>query len=182
MDLLDIPPARSLNPSTRSQHLRMLQHEVRSPSDACHQIGRRWWVVGGLTAGATMCIAAAVVLQAGPATDQSLVRCHSMQEVTDGPKFNGTSVAEATPGSGAPIPMVRALEACEDLWRQGVILEGAGGAHPPVLVPLPAPSLVGCLARDGVAEVFPTDTAGDGLCARLGLAELSTVGGGDGAG
>ncbi|CCH77550.1 hypothetical protein BN12_200046 [Nostocoides japonicum T1-X7] len=170
MRRLDLPPTRSFA-GPRAEAIEHLLYEVVASRARPRRSRRRMVaaIAGVGLAGAGVAVARTVL---APAADDSLVRCHSTVQVGRGDDFAGTSVASAVPGGG-PVPMDHAVEACRDLWQQGlrrgsdrVGSPGAGGSRT-------VPPLVGCVDTDGVAAVFPGDP---GLCPTLGLRSLRTGG------
>lgn len=175
MDVVEVPAERRIPQAVMERHLAVLRFERLEPTRSAERRRTRW-LAGGLVAGTAIYVAgAAVVLDSGPATNQSVVRCHSTLEPSDGDSFAGSTVARlASPGG--PVPIEDALAACEDLWRQGVLIEGARNAQAPSGRSHSVPRLVGCVGRDGVAEIFPVSTEDGTWCASIGLGELISAG------
>lgn len=174
MRSLDLPPTRSFA-GPRAEAIEHLLYEVAASSARPRRSRRRMVaaMAGVGLAGAAVAGVAVARTVLAPAADPSLVRCHSTMQVGRGDDFAGTSLASAVPGGG-PVPMDHAVEACRDLWQQGLLRRGsdrvgspgAGGSRT-------VPPLVGCVDTDGVAAVFPGDP---GLCPTLGLRSLRTGG------
>lgn len=167
-----VPPARDYTGARKAATQHMLTEMIvgaRTP--AAHRRRTVAWLTGMAIAGGAVAGAAVATNAFAPAADRSLARCHSTADLGRGDNFAGTSVAAAD--ANGIVTIDHAVQSCADLWRQGILTEGAdqigepspgGGAR--------IPPLVGCVDSDGFAAVFPGD---DGLCARLGLASLVEV-------
>lgn len=161
-----LPPPREYAPTRLEAEVLMLEGLAgRAPRK---RFARRWMVAGGFTAAGVA--AAGVALATGTfstAEDRSLVRCYTTTELGRGDDFSGTSMSVGD--NHGLVPVERALEACGDLWRQGVLTRGAAQPSGPRPTDVPVPELVGCVDPDGFAAVFP---GGGGLCTSLGLPAL----------
>ncbi|MGL5928545.1 MAG: hypothetical protein ACRCY8_06385 [Dermatophilaceae bacterium] len=174
MDVLTPPPLREF-PREREAALADLLRDLADgrtrPSATTGVSRRRAWVAGGVAAAGVAAAGAAVVSGTfSTAQDRSLVRCHTTTDLGSSEEFDGTSVAAAD--ADGVVTLDRAVEACADLWRQGVLTADTAQPNAPSTPDAAVPDLVGCVDPDGVAAVFP---GRDGLCASLGLDSLVEV-------
>lgn len=173
MNLRDVPDERDIPAARAAADKAMLSAIAAQPAHPA----RKAAIVGGtvVIAGA---LAAGGVLASGSGepSNRGLVQCHTTLVAGEGDEFDGTTVARAQgartgdPGSG-PVSIDDAIAACADLYRQGVLTVGSTNAQGPD--PASAgrvPPLVGCVTRDGVAAVFPSDSGA--LCSSLGMRSL----------
>ncbi|MGL5867103.1 MAG: hypothetical protein ACRCYX_14770 [Dermatophilaceae bacterium] len=176
MDALTPPPPREFprhREAALAEVLRDLAERPALPPAHVAVPRRPAWVVGGVAAAGVAVAGAAVVSGTfSEAQDRSLVRCHSTTELGSAEEFDGTAVAAAD--AGGVVTLDRAVDACADLWRQGVLAANAAQPNPPggLEVNAVVPDLVGCVDPDGVAAVFPGQV---GLCESLGLDSLLEV-------
>ncbi|MGL4745074.1 MAG: hypothetical protein ACRCXL_11885, partial [Dermatophilaceae bacterium] len=188
MDVLTPPPLRDF-PQEREAAIAELLGDLaegRARRQVIPDIRRRTWIVGGVAAAGVAVAGGAVVSGTfSTAPDRSLVRCHTTTDLGRSEEFDGTSVAAAD--ADGVVTLDRAVAACADLWRQGVLTADAAqpdGPGEPGAPDAVVPDLVGCVDPDGFAAVFP---GRDGLCVNLGLDSLVEVnpdgsGGGGGGG
>ncbi|MGL5817188.1 MAG: hypothetical protein ACRCYR_06475 [Phycicoccus sp.] len=173
MDVLTPPPLHEF-PREREAAIAELLRDLAEGSAgprAAAAARRRTWVAGGVAAAGVAVAGAAVVSGTfSAAQDRSLVRCHTTTELGDAEDFDGTSVAAAD--ADGVVTLDRAVEACADLWRQGVLTADTAQPNSPGGPDAVVPDLVGCVDADGFAAVFP---GRDGLCASLGLDSLVEV-------
>ncbi|MGL5864056.1 MAG: hypothetical protein ACRCY9_22665 [Phycicoccus sp.] len=174
MDVLTPPPLRDFPREREAALAELLRDLADGPTRPRATPGasrRRTWVVGGVAAAGVAAAGAAVVSGTfSTAQDRSLVRCHTTTDLGNSEEFDGTSVAAAD--ADGVVTLDRAVEACADLWRQGVLTADAVQPNPPGGPDAVVPDLVGCVDPDGVAAVFP---GRDGLCESLGLDSLVEV-------
>ena len=166
----DLPPIREFT-GPRADAVDTMLREVVADSRPAVRAPRRLVpvLVGALVAGGAVAGASLAHQVFAPATDRSLARCHTTADLGRGNDFPGTAVAAADRNGNVTID--RAVDACADLWRQGLLTAGTdkvGEPNPDGRATVPA--LVGCVDPDGIAAVFP---GGPGLCASLGLTALT---------
>ena len=99
-------------------------------------------------------------------------RCYTIASLKGGANFYGLTVA-ASGNPNVPAVVANALATCEADWREGFLEQGKR----PLRNQLPpdqrvVPPLVACVLNDGVAAVFPGNSA---TCARLGLSNEEAV-------
>lgn len=167
----NLPPTREYTGARAAATEQMLTQVVVGSATPTTRRPRVRWVAAVAVAGVAVTAAAVAGDVFGAAADRSLARCHSTTDLGRGDDFAGTATASAD--SNGIVTTDRAIEACAELWRQGVLTAGASrpGAPDPALG-APVPALVGCVDSDGFAAVFP---GRQDLCASLGLAVLVEV-------
>ena len=99
-------------------------------------------------------------------------RCYTIANLKGGANFYGLTVA-ASGNPNVPAVVTNALKTCAVDWHDGFLQQGKR----PLRNQLPpaqrvVPPLVACVLNDGIAAVFPGDSA---TCARLGLSNEKAV-------
>lgn len=122
-------------------------------------------LIAAVTTAAVLSIGAgAAVVTFRPVTDTSQARCYTTANVAGG---HYTTV-DAAGRPGSRVQARDAIGMCAALFRQGFLTVGGLGIdrHADGRTDHRVPGLVVCTMRDGVASVFPGNSA---TCARLGL-------------
>lgn len=150
----------------------LLAARVRDePEIRRHKIRRRLllWGGAGILGVAALTTGSALLFNAAPVTDISIVHClSSIVPAADG-TYPGSSATIAD-GTG-PGRVDDALDLCRQMWQQGILsgpVDPIAPTHSPTNVEVP--SLQVCVMRDGTAAVVPSDNSA--TCQSLGMAPL----------
>ena len=160
-ELDDLPAARPLGVVAREAQRSALENAIAAGSAT-----RRRWAVPGAAivciaalAAATTGAAALVHRTAEHATDKSRIRCYSSADIGTDSSFRGTDAGMAQAAGDQTPPDPDPIDLCTALWRMGSVQPGVRNAQPPDGGEHPVPPLVACRLDNGIAAVFPGDSA-----------------------
>src|SRR5690606_9211296 len=171
MTMAQLPPPRQFPESRRADTRALLEAAAR---ESLRPRRRRWLTRTGVAALAGLLLTSGGVATAyvafRPAEHTSTVRCYTKVDDDQGKGFPGTTVSTEGDGSRGRTADANPVEACGDLWRQGVLRPGADTASGPDGRTHRVPTLRACVLDDGTAAVYPS-RAPD-VCQRLGFPRL----------
>lgn len=166
-------PSKPMMTDTRTEAIRaLLAARVRyEPEIRRYRMRRRIFVWGGIgvLGTAALTTGAALLFQAAPVTDMTIVHClSSMVPSADGtyPGSSATIAADTGPGH-----VDDALALCGQMWQQGILGNSVDPVAPtqgPEVIKIPP--LQVCVMRDGTAAVVPSDVSA--VCQSLGMSSL----------
>lgn len=171
MTMTELPPARRFPAERRDDTRRLLEDAARL---SLRPRRRRWLTRTGVIAVASALLTTGGVATAyvafRPAEHTTDVRCYSKVVDEQGDDFPGTTVTTRGEGSAGRTADADPIQACTDIWRQGVIRRGSRTAEGPDGRTHRVPAMQACVLENGTAAVYPS---GDpDTCRNLGLPRL----------